>query len=48
MKLIANRDQDRVHLRDLIEVGLIDRAMMQTLPTELASRLDALLAEAGR
>src|ERR1700726_3625824 len=25
MKLPANRDQDRVHLRDMIEVGLINR-----------------------
>src|SRR5437016_1493139 len=28
MKLIANRDQDRVHLRDMIEVGLVDRGML--------------------
>lgn len=48
MKLMANRDQDRVHLRDLIGVGLIDRDLLQTLPPELAGRLDALLSEAGR
>jgi hypothetical protein len=48
MKLMANRDQDRVHLRDLIEVGLVDRDMMPGLPAELAARLDALLVEAGR
>ena len=48
MKLMANRDQDRVHLRDLMDVGLIDRQLLQTLPPELASRLDALLTEAGR
>jgi hypothetical protein len=48
MKLIANRDQDRVHLRDLIDVGLIGRDLLQTLPADLASRLDALLTEAGR
>ena len=48
MKLMANRDQDRVHLRDLIEVGLVDRALVIALPAELASRLDALLREAGR
>src|SRR4051812_22248368 len=28
MKLLANRDQDRVHLRDLIEVGLIERSLL--------------------
>jgi hypothetical protein len=48
MKLMSNRDQDRVHLRDLIEVGLISRGLLQTLPPELASRLDSLLTEAGR
>src|SRR5438067_6106191 len=29
MKLMSNRDQDRVHLRDLIEVGLIERGLLQ-------------------
>jgi hypothetical protein len=48
MKLMSNRDQDRVHLRDLIEVGLIDRNLLTTLPPELACRLDALLSEGGK
>lgn len=48
MKLLANRDQDRVHLRDMIGVDLIDRSMLQGLPTELAERLDALLSEVGQ
>jgi hypothetical protein len=48
MKLMSNRDQDRVHLRDLIDVGLIQRDLLQPLPSDLASRLDALLTEAGR
>lgn len=48
MKLTANRDKDRVHLRDMIDVGLIDRAMVQGLPAELAERLEAMLTEAGR
>jgi hypothetical protein len=48
MKLMAYRDQDRVHLRDLIDVGLIDRALLATMPAELASRLETLLHEAGR
>ena len=45
MKLMANRDQDRVHLRNLIEVDLVSRDLLQTLPPELASRLDGLLAK---
>jgi hypothetical protein len=48
MKLLANRDQDRVHLRDLIDVGLVDRGMLPSLPAELAPRLELLLTEAGR
>jgi hypothetical protein len=48
MKLMANRDQDRVHLRDLIEVGLVPRALLPLLPPELASRLEPLLAATGR
>jgi hypothetical protein len=48
MKLMANRDQDRVHLRDLIDVGLVNRDLLSDLPTELATRLDALLTESGR
>ena len=47
MKLMANRDRDRVHLRDMIDVGLIERELRQDLPPELAERLDALLTEAG-
>ncbi|HEV3004247.1 MAG TPA: hypothetical protein VGX78_07280, partial [Pirellulales bacterium] len=48
MKLMANRDQDRVHLRDLIDVGLVDRSLLAGLHPELATRLDGLLAEFGR
>ena len=48
MKLLSNRDQDRVHLRDLIDVGLIGRDMLKDLPADLAGRLDTLLSEAGR
>jgi hypothetical protein len=48
MKLTANRDKDRVHLRDMIDVGLIDRSMLAGLPAELTERLDALLTDAGR
>jgi hypothetical protein len=48
MKLLSNRDQDRVHLRDLIEVDLVGRNLLPGLPPELATRLNDLLTEAGR
>jgi hypothetical protein len=48
MKLQSDRDQDRVHLRDMIDVGLVDRALLDGLPAALASRLETLLAEQGR
>ena len=48
MKLQANRDQDRVHLRDMIDVGLIGREILKTLPPTLAERLLPLLVDAGR
>lgn len=48
MKLMSFRDQDRVHLRDMIDVGLVTRAALTNLPQELADRLDALLTDAGR
>ncbi|KKK80612.1 hypothetical protein LCGC14_2821750 [marine sediment metagenome] len=48
MKLLAGRDQDRVHLRDMIDVGLVGRDLFDQLPADLASRLDILLTEAGR
>ncbi|MBI5760557.1 MAG: nucleotidyltransferase family protein [Planctomycetales bacterium] len=48
MKLMSNRDQDRVHLRDLIDVGLVGRSLLATVPPELTGRLDALLSEMGR
>lgn len=43
MKLTAFRDKDRTHLRDLIEVGLVDAAWAGRLPAELAARLQSLL-----
>lgn len=45
MKLMSNRDLDRVHLRDMIGVGLIGHDVLKELPKELAVRLEALLAE---
>ena len=43
MKLTAFRDKDRTHLRDLIDVGLVDSAWVKRMPTELAARLQNLL-----
>jgi hypothetical protein len=43
MKLTSFRDRDRVHLRDLIEVGLVDASWLPRLPVELAVRLEHLL-----
>lgn len=43
MKLTAFRDKDRTHLRDLIEVGLLDASMRDGLPPELRQRLQLLL-----
>jgi hypothetical protein len=43
MKLTAYRDKDRVHLRDLIGVGLVDAAWLARLPAELAARLKQVL-----
>jgi len=48
MKLMAHRDQDRLHLRDMIDVGLVGRDMLVGLPVELAARLETLLREQGR
>jgi hypothetical protein len=48
MKLMANREQDRLHLRDLMDVGLVDRSFLAGLPAELATRLAVLLEEQGR
>jgi hypothetical protein len=43
MKLTSFRDKDRTHLRDMIEVGLIDSALAAQLPPTLAARLQELL-----
>ena len=43
LKLIAFRDKDRTHLRDLIGVGLIDDSWPARLPPELGERLQQLL-----
>ena len=43
IKLTAFRDKDRTHLRDLIEVGLLDAEWLHKLPPALADRLRQLL-----
>lgn len=43
MKLTSYRDGDRTHLRDLIEVGLVDGNWCAGLSAPLAGRLRALL-----
>jgi hypothetical protein len=43
MKLNSFRDKDRMHLRDLIDVGLVDESWTEKLPSELAGRLQEIL-----
>jgi hypothetical protein len=43
MKLTASRLHDKVHIRDMIDVGLIDASWLAKLPPELATRLQHLL-----
>ena len=43
MKLTSFRDKDRTHLRDLLEVGLIDITWPQRFAPELAARLQQLI-----
>ncbi len=43
MKLTSYRRKDRVHLRDLLDVGLIDASWPARFPPELAARLQQLI-----
>ena len=43
MKLTSFRDKDRVHLRDLIDVGLVDERSLKQVPAALRARLQELL-----
>ena len=47
VKLTDHRDKDRTHLRDMLEVGLIDGSWGQYYPAELADRLRALVETPG-
>ena len=43
MKLNAFRDKDRVHLRDMISLGMIDTSWLSRYPQQLRMRLEELL-----
>jgi hypothetical protein len=43
MKLVANRDKDRTHLRDFLDVGLIDASWMSKVAPALAPRLQHVI-----
>jgi hypothetical protein len=43
VKLTAFRDKARVHVRDLIDVGLVDASWLGRVPAELVERLRQLL-----
>ena len=43
LELIRNRNKDQMHVRDLIDVGLIDQSWLAKLPPVLAERLQAIL-----
>jgi len=44
MKLTSFRDKDRMHLRDLLEVGLINASWLPRFPQELQTRLQHVIA----
>jgi len=43
MKLNSYRDKDRTHLRDMIQIGLIDATWPNRYPAQLGQRLQVLL-----
>lgn len=43
LKLVAFRDIDRVHIRDLLHVGLINDSVAEKIPPELRPRLQEIL-----
>ena len=43
MKLTSYRDKDRVHLRDMIEIGQLDESWLVRVPASLRQRLQDLL-----
>jgi hypothetical protein len=47
MKLTSFRDKDRTHLRDMIDVGILDETWLPRLPSELSARLKILFDTPG-
>jgi hypothetical protein len=47
VKLTSYRDKDRTHLRDLIDVGLVDESWYGRLDPTLATRLRSLIETPG-
>ena len=45
MKLTSFRDRDRTHLRDMLEIGLIDASWAERFPEELGTRLKQLIGD---
>jgi Uncharacterised nucleotidyltransferase len=43
MKLTSFRDKDRTHLRDLLDIGLVDASWPQRFSPDLAARLQQLI-----
>ena len=43
MKLTSYRDKDRTHVRDLLDVGLIDATWTERYPPDLAARLQHII-----
>lgn len=48
MKLTSNRLKDKVHVLDLLEVGLVDETWCERLPAELSARLRQLIETRAR
>jgi len=47
MKLTSYRDKDRTHLRDMLEIGLIDESWKARFSPELSARLQQLIDTPG-
>lgn len=47
MKLTAFRDKDKMHLRDMLDVELVDESWLDRLPPELATRLKQLIEDSN-
>lgn len=47
MKLTSFRDKDRTHLRDMLDIGMLDAAWVGRFPSELGARLQQLIDTPG-